>query len=55
MRANPQFARIPIIILSATADMAEFRSTQDLGAVMFAPKPFKPQTLLTHVRMLLDQ
>lgn len=55
VRASPQLSKVPIVILSATTDVAEFRSVQDLGAVMFAPKPFKPQKLLTHVRMLLER
>ncbi|MFQ5926416.1 MAG: response regulator [Terriglobia bacterium] len=54
LRASPQLAHVPIVILSATTGVTDFSSAQRLGAVMFAPKPFKAQKLLNHVRMLLE-
>ncbi|MBI4466320.1 MAG: response regulator [Acidobacteria bacterium] len=54
LRASPDLANVPVLILSATTDLADVSSAQKLGA-MFVPKPFQPQKLLVHVRMLLER
>ncbi len=53
VRATPHLAQVPIVMLSATTDLADFRSAQQLGAVGFIHKPFHPDKLLNHIRMLL--
>lgn len=55
VRASPQLAHVPVLILSATTDVAEYRSTQELGAVMFVPKPFQAQKLVKQIQMLLSR
>ncbi|MFQ5777838.1 MAG: response regulator [Terriglobia bacterium] len=55
LRADSRMGQVPILILSATTDLAEVDTAQKTGAVMFAAKPFKPEKLLNYVRMLLDR
>jgi DNA-binding response OmpR family regulator len=55
IRSSPRLAQVPVLILSATREMAEFRSAQELGAVMFIPKPFQPQKLFNQVQILLER
>lgn len=55
LRASPQLANVPIVILSATTNLADVSAAQRLGAVVFAPKPFKAQKFLNCVRMLLER
>ncbi len=55
IRSSPRLAQVPVLILSATREMAEFRSAQELGAVMFIPKPFQPQKLFNQVQLLLER
>lgn len=54
VREHPHMANTPIMILSATTDLADFDAAQKLGAAMFAPKPFRARELMNHVRMLLE-
>lgn len=55
VRASPDLANVPVLILSATTAMSNVASAQTLGAVMFVPKPFQVQKLLFHIRMLLER
>lgn len=55
VRASPELARVPILVLTASTEPADFRAAQERGAVMFVPKPFEVQKLLSHVQMLLHR
>lgn len=55
VRANPDLRRLPILILSATTDVTEVTSVQQLGVMMFAPKPIQPQQFMNLVRLLLER
>ncbi|MFQ5777802.1 MAG: response regulator [Terriglobia bacterium] len=55
VRTTPELAKLPILILSATTDVTDVTSAQQLGAVLFAPKPIQPQQFMNLVRMLLER
>ncbi|HET9448373.1 MAG TPA: response regulator [Steroidobacteraceae bacterium] len=45
MRADPRFARIPVIFVTAKAMPAEVARFRELGAVAVVAKPFDPMQL----------
>lgn len=55
VRASPELAHVPIIVLTASTEPADFRAAQQRGAVLFVRKPFEVQKLLSHVQMLLHR
>lgn len=54
IRENPELSRMPIMVISAAAEMQKVRQCIDLGASDFLPKPFPPQTLRTRLQYCLD-
>ncbi len=55
LQADPGTAKIPVMILTGSNDSGEFDAAQKLGVLLYAPKPFRPRELVSHVRMLLER
>jgi DNA-binding response OmpR family regulator len=53
IKANPQLARIPIILLTAKDDSTTEAESIAIGADAFMPKPFEAQMLTARVQQLL--
>jgi DNA-binding response OmpR family regulator len=53
VRANPQTADLPIIMLTARAEEAERIAGLEIGADDYLAKPFSPNELVARVRALL--
>ena len=50
LKANPNTESIPIILVSAFADVSEWVAGLRLGAADYITKPFQPVELLTRVK-----
>jgi CheY-like chemotaxis protein len=55
MKADPDFAAIPVIMVSASGDSARIARCIDLGAEDYIQKPFDPTLLLVRVNACLDK
>jgi DNA-binding response OmpR family regulator len=53
MRADPELAAIPVILLSAKAQAADVRAGLDAGADDYVTKPFEPLDLVSRVEAVL--
>lgn len=53
VRENPEFNRMPIVVISAAAEHARVQRCIDLGASDFIPKPFPPNVLGSRLRQHL--
>jgi len=53
LRADPEFARLPIIMLTARADEVDRVVGFELGADDYVTKPFSPRELTLRVRAIL--
>jgi len=53
IRQNPAYLRLPIVILSARADLASKRRGLVAGATDYLIKPISTDALLEHIRGLL--
>jgi DNA-binding response OmpR family regulator len=53
IRANPETADIPVVLLTARASEADVQEGLDAGAVDYIAKPFSPQELATRVQTIL--
>jgi len=53
LRANPVTAHIPVAFFTADKDFGDFRKAQEMGGLIYISKPFKPNTLVDSVQMLL--
>jgi len=53
VRADPDLADLPVILLSAQAQEADVRRAFDLGASAYVKKPFSPSELASRVDALL--
>jgi len=53
LRADPVTAHIPIAFFTADKDFGDFRKAQEMGGLIYISKPFKPNTLVDSVQMLL--
>jgi DNA-binding response OmpR family regulator len=53
IRANPETADIPVVLLTARASDADVQEGLDAGAVDYIAKPFSPQELATRVQAIL--
>ena len=54
LRANPQFSKIPFVVVSAKAQRSDVKAALDMGADKYITKPFDPQDLLDAVENLLN-
>ena len=55
LRANERTAKLPIVFLSALADIAKIDEARRIGAEGYLTKPFKFDDLISKVRELLDR
>ncbi|HUQ63677.1 MAG TPA: response regulator [Acidimicrobiales bacterium] len=55
LRADPETAQLPILLLSAKAQQTEIQKGLDMGADDYVTKPFDPLELLDRVNALLAQ
>lgn len=53
MRANPEMAGIPVILLTARAQQSDVQIGYDSGADDYITKPFSPKDLAARVEALL--
>lgn len=55
LKADPRFAPIPVILLSARGMESDRQRGIELGAADFVTKPYSPSDLLRRVRELLSR
>lgn len=55
LKADPRFAGIPVILLSARGMECDRQRGIDLGAADFVTKPYSPSDLLRRVRELVSR
>ena len=55
LKANKQYAEIPVIFLTSKNDAATQALSFEMGVADFIQKPFSEQTLLERIKMVLDQ
>ncbi|MBN1679050.1 MAG: response regulator [Anaerolineae bacterium] len=53
LKANPNFANIPVIFLTARVDAISQRTGMDIGAVKYLTKPITPDQLIEQVESAL--
>lgn len=53
MKADPDVAAIPVVLLSAKAQAADVRAGLEAGAADYVTKPFEPLDLITRVEAVL--
>ena len=54
LRAHPQTAQVPIVLLTALGEWLDVSSGFDAGADEYVVKPFSPKDLLHRIEQLLD-
>jgi DNA-binding response OmpR family regulator len=54
IRANPDTAHIPVVLLTARASETDVQEGLDAGADDYIAKPFSPQELAARVHSILD-
>jgi DNA-binding response OmpR family regulator len=54
LKGDPETRDIPVILLSAKAQLADVRSGIDAGADDYVTKPFEPLDLVDRVNRLID-
>lgn len=54
IRADKEFAKLPVMFLSASADDDTLEEADKLGAVDYVKKPFMPQDLQARVAKVMD-
>jgi CheY-like chemotaxis protein len=52
IKRNERLARVPVILLTRSAQPADYSASHQLGAVVCMAKPFKPERLLHVVRLV---
>lgn len=55
LRAQPDTAALPLVVVSAKAQRADIRAGLKLGADEYVTKPFDPAELIAVVQRLLDE
>jgi DNA-binding response OmpR family regulator len=55
LKADPATAAIPVVLLSAKAQVHDVRAGMDAGADDYVTKPFEPLELVARVTALLDR
>lgn len=53
LRAKEETAKIPVAFLTASKELDTFRAAKDAGGILFIPKPFKPESLIQSIGILL--
>jgi DNA-binding response OmpR family regulator len=52
IKRNDRLQRVPVILLTKSAQPADYSASHQLGAVVCMAKPFKPERLLHVVRLV---
>ncbi len=55
IRAVPEFSSLPIIIISTEDEAVDKRRGFMAGANLYVVKPIEPDTLVEHIRILLEE
>lgn len=55
MKADPDLALIPVLLLSAKAQAADIRAGLQAGAADYVTKPFEPLDLVSRVEAVLNR
>ena len=55
LKADPETANIPVIMLTAKTQAAEQKTGADAGAMCYINKPFTPKDLVAQVREFLGE
>lgn len=55
LRQNSETADLPVIMLSAKADLASINEGLRVGATKYLTKPLSPEELIDHVRAVFAQ
>ncbi len=55
IRRNPAYLRLPVVVLSARADLASKQRGLVAGATDYLIKPISPDDLLVYIRRLLPE
>ena len=55
MRAHPKFARLPVIMMTGKAEMADVKAGLAAGADGYVSKPFKVSALVAAVNLVLGK
>lgn len=55
LRENPEFQRLPIVVISAMTELDKISQCIELGAIDFLPKPFKPAVLRARLQSYLSR
>lgn len=53
IKSNPDYQKIPVMFLTASADMDSVKEACKLGAIDYVKKPFLPQDLLGRVEKVI--
>jgi two-component system alkaline phosphatase synthesis response regulator PhoP len=54
VRATPELARVPVLMLTAKSFQQDMANAAELGATQFLKKPFEPTNLAAVVRKLIE-
>ncbi len=52
VKRNDRLSRVPVILITASAQTADYTASHQMGAVVCMAKPFKPERLLHVVRLV---
>ena len=55
LKAEPETAHMPILILSAKAQVTDVKTGQEMGAEIYLTKPLDPSNLVEQVQFLLGE
>jgi CheY-like chemotaxis protein len=54
LQANPKFADIPVVLLTARVDLTESQKIAQLGVKGAIAKPFNPVQIVSQIKHILD-
>lgn len=52
IKKDSKLGKVPVILLTSEGAPKDFKAGRDAGAVVYITKPFKPEALLSAVRMV---
>ncbi|MCW5966691.1 MAG: response regulator [Bryobacterales bacterium] len=55
LRENPEYRRLPIVVVSAMSELDKVSQCIELGAIDFLPKPFKPAVIRARLQSYLNR
>jgi len=55
VKSEERLKKIPVVFLTARGVPQDFKTGQDVGAVIYMVKPFKPEKLLQVVQMVSNR